>query len=136
MKFRKKLLVTLTFVAMLVFMLAITALAQEITITFYNGSSVDTTVGTSGKLELEAGTEFKLPTKDVDTGYSFNWTTNDGRAWAGGSTISLNEDTELRQVVALDVADYATFKSCASSGTTIRLTADITVPDVLVNVML
>ena len=126
MKFKKKLLITLTFVAMLVFMLAMTLLAQEITVTFYNGSSVDTTVATAGKMEMEAGTSFKLPTKSTQTGYSFNWTTEDGRAWTGGSTVSFTEDTKLYQMVAQDVNDIETFKTLFKAGNKIRLTADLT----------
>ena len=126
MKFKKKLLITLTFVAMLVFMLAMTILAQEITVTFYNGSSIDTSVATAGKMEMEAGTPFKLPTKSVQSGMSFNWTTEDGRAWSGGSTITLTEDTSLYQVVAHDVNDIDTFKTRFKAGDKIRLTADLT----------
>ncbi|MBQ7353632.1 MAG: leucine-rich repeat protein [Clostridia bacterium] len=129
MKFKRKLLLTLGLVAMFIFMLAISTFAIEITITYYNGSNIDTSIDGDGIMEVEEGAEFTLPTKEVDAGYSSNWYTTDGRAWSGGAKIKLNEDTKLYHKAALDVADYATFKKCASSGTTIRLTEDITVPN-------
>lgn len=129
MKLRKKLILTLAFVAMLVFMLAMSAFAAQITVTFYNeDNSPDETVAPEGKLDIEAGAELVLPNRMAEKGYSYNWYADDGRAWSAGTTVRLYENANIKLIKALDVSDYETFKSCATDGQTVRLVEDITVP--------
>lgn len=124
-KTKTKILITLSMVAMLIMLFAISCFALEINLTFYKDSSIDESFGEKGKVEIQAGVPYKLPTKEVEQGYSFNWYTDDGRAWEGGTEVILNEDTNLRQIVALDVSDFNTFKTCAGNATPIRLIKDI-----------
>ncbi|MBQ7907057.1 MAG: leucine-rich repeat protein [Clostridia bacterium] len=126
MKNKTKILITLAMVAVFVMLFAITSMALEINLTFKTSDDkVDTSYGEKGVLEIEAGVPYKLPTKTVDAGYSFNWYTPDGRAWEGGTEVVFYEDTTIRQITLLDVSDFATFKTCAGNGTAMRLTEDI-----------
>lgn len=111
MKTKTKILIMLSMVVMLIMLFAISCFALEINLTFYNGSSIDESFGEKGKLEIQAGVPYTLPTKEVEAGYSFNWYTSDGRAWVGGTEVILYEDTKLYQLKAIDVSDFQTFQT-------------------------
>lgn len=129
-KTRNKILITLCLIAVLMLMLAVVSSAKQITVKFYNGDKIDESFGENGELYVDSAESFTLPGKDVDPGYSFMWYTTDGRAWSAGSTIKLDEDTDLKQTVAQDVSDATTFAALFkldSNSNKIRLISDITV---------
>lgn len=129
-KTRNKILITLCLIAVLMLMLAVVSSAKQITVKFYNDDKIDESFGENGELYVDSEESFTLPGKDVDPGYSFMWYTTDGRAWSAGSTIKLDEDTDLKQAVAQDVSDATTFAALfkpESNHNKIRLISDITV---------
>ncbi len=134
-KSKNKILITLCLIAVLMLMLAVVSSAKEITVKFYNGDKIDASFGNNGELYVDTEVGFTLPGKEVEKGYSFNWYTSDGRAWSAGSFIKLDEDTELKQVIAQDVSDATTFAELLnpeSNHNVIRLISDLTITSQLV----
>ena len=124
------LLLSLIFGVMLVTM--VSALEGEsITVQFYNqnGNAVDKTINSNGIVEGEitllGGQSVKLPTKNVTAGSSFNWRTEDGRAWEGGSTVTFYEDVTLFPITAIDISTPEEMHTYMPKGSTVRLLNDI-----------
>ncbi len=123
------LVLTLLFGALLI--TAVSALEGEnITIQFYTtGNAIDKSINTNGIVEGEisivGGKTVKLPSRDVETGKSFNWRTEDGRAWEGGSTVTFYEDTRLFPVTAIDISTADEMYTHMPKGATVRLLNDL-----------
>ena len=124
------LLLTVIFGVMLVTMVSALE-GDSITIQFYNqnGNAVDKTINSNGIVEgeitIKGGQSVKLPTKNVTAGSSFNWRTEDGRAWEGGSTVTFYEDATLFPVTAIDVSTAEEMHTYMPKGSTVRLLNDI-----------
>ena len=104
---------------------------ESITVQFYNqnGNAVDKTINSNGIVEGEitllGGQSVKLPTKNVTAGSSFNWRTEDGRAWEGGSTVTFYEDVTLFPITAIDISTPEEMHTYMPKGSTVRLLNDI-----------
>lgn len=124
------LLLTIIFGVMLVTMVSALE-GDSITIQFYNknGNAVDKTINSNGIVEGEitivGGQTVKLPTSNVTAGSSFNWRTEDGRAWEGGSTVTFYEDATLFPVTAIDISTAEEMYTYMPKGSTVRLLNDI-----------
>lgn len=106
-KNKGKILLTAILVLLMGVLFASISFALEgdsITITFYNsGNNVDKNYGNDGTVSLTAGQPYTLPDKDVEEGKSFNWRSQNGQAWEGGTEVTFYEDTSLFPVTAMDV---------------------------------
>ncbi|MBO5287663.1 MAG: leucine-rich repeat protein [Clostridia bacterium] len=118
-KGKKKLLLSLVFVFILVTAFAFTVCAEEIILTFYNGTTE------KQSMTVEAGTKVTLPTEEVEAGKSFNWYTEDGQGYTGGDMVTFTESTKLYQKVAYDVSNFNDFRAKLANGDTVRLIADL-----------
>lgn len=114
-----KVLLCVIFVFILSCAFALTALAEDITLTFKNGEEVvkTQTVG--------AGTKVEMPNEELDGGKSVNWHTDDGRGYSGGDMVAFTEDTTLYRKDVYDVSTFNELKGKLENGDDVRLVADI-----------
>ena len=130
-KNKGKILLTAILVLLMGVLFASISFALEgdsITITFYNsGNNIDKNYGNDGTVSLIAGQSYTLPDKDVEEGKSFNWRSQNGQAWAGGTEVTFYEDTSLYPMTATDVSTYDELNAAAKNGNggTVRLLNDI-----------
>ncbi len=103
---------------------------KDITIQFLtSGNALDKNINTSqivqGEAQILGGNTLRLPTKDVATGSSFNWRSEDGRCWEGGSTVTFYESTKLYPVTAIDITTAEEMYTYMPKGSSVRLLNDI-----------
>ena len=129
LKNKGKILVTLMLVLLFGALFATMAFAlqgENITITFYtSGNTIDKSFGNEGTVDLTGGQDYKLPTKAVEAGKSFNWRTADGQTWEGGTTVKFYENTSLFPITATDISTADEMYALMPSGATVRLMNDI-----------
>lgn len=133
MKTKGKIILTLLLtliVGVLFATLVYAAPSGMITIEFYTSqNALDKDINTNdiaeGVASIERGQQLKLPTKTVSTGSSFNWRTEDGRAWEGGSTVTFYENTKLFPITAVDITTAEELMAQTKAGGTMRLLNDI-----------
>ncbi len=135
-KNKGKIFITIMLVLLFGALFATMAFALEgdsITIAFYNsGNTIDKSYGDEGYVSLIGGQSYKLPTKEVGEGQSFNWRTADGQAWEGGTEVTFYEDTSLFPITAVDVYTFEELNywvsdsgSKGKGGCKVRLMEDI-----------
>ena len=121
----------LTLIVGVLFALSISAAENSlVTIEFYTtGNALDKSINTNGIVEgtinIERGKTVRLPSKTVATGSSYNWRTEDGRAWEGGSIVTFYEDTRLFPITAIDISTADELYVQMPKGSTVRLLNDI-----------
>ena len=107
----------LFFVLVIATMLALCVAAQaaDITVSFLDSrdptsttTTLDKTAHPDGKVVVEAGTSFTLPTTSKvahtgEAGYQLIWYAEDGRTYKGGESVSFDKDTRLYRCVAKEV---------------------------------
>lgn len=134
LKNRGKILLTLMLMLVVGVLFATASFAlkgENITIQFYNssGNAIDTGINTSqivqGEAQILGGNTVRLPTKDVAEGSSFNWRTDDGRCWEGGSIVTFYDSARLFPVTAIDVTTAEEIHEHMPNGKTVRLLNDI-----------
>ncbi len=133
LKTKGKVILTLllTLIAGIMFATLVYAAPSEtITIDFYtSGNAIDRDINTNdiveGRAEILRGESIQLPARAVSAGSSFNWRTEDGRAWEGGSTVVFYESTKLFPVTAIDVSNADELAAQTKVGGTMRLLNDI-----------
>lgn len=134
LKARGKIILTLMLALIVGVLFAVTAFAVEgadIRIQFYdsNGNNVDGSITTNGivkgVIDIKGGQSVKLPTKNVAAGKSYNWRSDDGRAWEGGTTVVFYESTKLYPVEAYDISTAEEMYTHMPNGAKVRLLNDI-----------
>ena len=134
LKMKGKVILTLLLtliVGVLFATLVYAAPSGSITVDFYtSGNAIDKDINTNviveGSAQIQRGESLKLPARTVSEGSSFNWYTEDGRAWEGGSTVIFYEDTKLFPITALDITTaQELYEQMPKSGAKIRLLNDI-----------
>ncbi len=133
LKTKGKVILTLllTLIVGVLFAFTISAAGNDlITIEFYTtGNALDKSINTNGivegSIDIPRGQTVRLPSKTVATGSSFNWRTEDGRAWEGGSVVTFYESSRLFPVTAIDVSTADDIYVQMPKGATVRLLNDI-----------
>lgn len=133
LKTKGKVILTLFFTLIVGVLFAFTISAAQndlITIEFYTtGNALDKSINTNGivegSIDIERGKTVRLPSKTVATGNSYNWRTEDGRAWEGGSIVTFYESARLFPVTAIDISTADELYVEMPKGSTVRLLNDI-----------
>ena len=111
-------------------LLAVTTSAEEKQITisfiaddhpFSTSTTLDKTAHSEGKITVNAGGEFTLPTASTHSyngkeGYQLVWFTEDGRTYKAGETVSFTKDTKLFRSMFREVYTQEDLLSGMSSG--------------------
>ena len=130
------------FFTLIVLMFTLCVFAEDITIEYYEGDKLDTSVANGGVHTIKAGESITLPKKTVAAGKSSNWFTYEGRAYEGGATVTFYESIKLYHTVAIHASTveelksglYHAFGSWGDDKTTVKLMADIvcdeTIPEI------
>ena len=136
---KRKGLLGVIFFALVIMMFTLCIFAEDITIEYYNGDKLDTSVANSGVHTIKAGESVTLPKKTVASGKSSNWYTYEGRAYEGGATVTFYESIKLYHTEATHVYTfeelkaglYHAFGSWGDDKTTVKLMADIVCPETI-----
>ena len=130
---KRKGILTVIMLALLMAVFSISVYAADITIEYYNGSSIDTSAN-GGVQTIQVGQSVTMPKKTVAQGKSANWYTNDGRAYSAGDTVTFYESVKLYFVEAYDVdnvEDLQAHLGVWQGWRNVRLTSDLEVSSTL-----
>ncbi len=137
MKTKGKIILTLllTLIVGVLFATMVYAAPSDIiSIEFYTtGNAIDKSINTNviieGVADIHRGETVMLPSKAVSAGSSFNWYTEDGRAWEGGTTVTFYESAKLFPITTIDVYTYEELdKLVSADGCKVRIMNDLELP--------